>query len=154
MKVSTAIARIKQSTHDISDEYSSEECISFLNTAIQQTASLLISARWPSLAKEVSIHEGDSIPKNYMGPCGTYPIRMTDGQAHIVDGSDYVRFRYFATPDLVEDENDDLPFDHDAINDVVVKAAVILALNENEYDITQDNAILSALQQAISSGIS
>lgn len=154
MKASTAIARIKAATHDISDEYSTEECLTFLNTAIQQTASLLIAARWPTLAKEVLIHEGDSLPDNYMGPCGTYPIRMTEGAAHILDGSDSVRFRYFATPDRVETEDDDLPFRHDAINDVIVQAAIILALNTNEYDISQDNAILSALQQAISSGIS
>lgn len=154
MKVSTAISRIKSATHDISDEYPTEECITFLNTAIQQTASLLISARWPSLAKEVNIHEGDSIPDNYMGPCGTYPIRMTEGKAHIVDGSEFVRFRYFATPKAIESEDEDMPFNHDAINDVVVRAAIILALNENEYDISQDNAILTSLQQAISSGIS
>lgn len=154
MKASTAISRIKSATHDISDEYSTEECLDFLNTAIQQTAALLISARWPSLAKEMDIHEGDSLPANYMGPCGTYPIRMTEGKAHIIDGSEYIRFRYFATPPNLESEDEDLPFNHDAINDVVVKAAVILALNENEYDITQDNAILTSLQQAISSGIS
>lgn len=154
MKVSTAVARIKAATHDISDEYPTEECIGFINTAIQQTAALLIAARWPSLAKEVDIHDGDSIPENYMGPCGTYPICMTEGKAEILDGSDFVKFRYFATPKAVESEDEDLPFNHDAINDVVVKAAVILALNENEYDISQDNAILTSLQQAISSGIS
>ena len=154
MNAETAIARIKKSTHDISDEYSTEECLTFLNTAIQQVASLLISARWPSLAKEIDIHEGETLPENYMGPCGTYPIRMTEGKAHILDGSEYVRFRYFATPKAIENETEDLPFNHDAINEVVVKAATILALNENEYDISQDNAILSALQQAISSGIS
>lgn len=154
MKVSTAVSRIKSATHDISDEYPTEECIGFINTAIQQVSSLLIGARWPTLAKEVEIHEGESLPSNYMGPCGTYPIRMTDGKAHILDGSEFIRFRYFATPPAVETEDDDLPFDHDAINDVIVKAAIILALNENEYDISQDNAILSALQQAISSGIS
>lgn len=154
MKASTAIARIKSATHDISDEYSTEKCIGFLNTAIQQTAALLISARWPSLAKETDIREGDSLPPNYMGPCGTYPIRMTEGRAHIIDGSEYIRFRYFATPPNIENEDEDLPFNHDAINDVVIKAAVILALNENEYDITQDSSILTSLQQAISSGIS
>lgn len=154
MKVSTAITRIKSATHDISDEYSNEECISFLNTAIQQTSSLLIAARWPTLAREMDIHEDETLPPNYMGPCGTYPIRMTDGKAHILDGSEFIRFRYFATPNLVETEDEDLPFEHDAINDVIVKGAIILALNENEYDITQDNAILNALQQAISTGIS
>lgn len=154
MKVSTAIARIKAATHDISDEYSDDRCIAFLNTSIQQVASLLISAKWPALVQEMDVHEGESLPANYMQPCGTYPIRMTNGQAHLLDsGIEFVRFRYFATPAVIENPDDELPYDHDAINDVVVKGAVLLALNENEYDITQDNAIVTALQQAIASGM-
>lgn len=154
MKVSTAVARIKAAGHDISEEYSKERCIEFLNTAIQQVASLLISAHWPALVQEMSVHEGESLPANYMSACGTYPLRMTGGKAYILDGSGTVRFRYFATPANVETEEDALPYDHDAINEVVVKTAVLLALNENEYDITQDSNILSALQQAISAGMS
>lgn len=155
MKVSAAITRIKAATHDISDEYSDDRCIEFLNTSIQQVASLLIAARWPALVQEMDVHEGESLPANYMQPCGTYPIRMTAGKAHLLDSNiEFVRFRYFATPVAVEDPDDDLPYDHDAINDVVVKGAALLALNENEYDISQDNAIVTALQQAISSGMS
>ena len=154
MKVSEAITRIKQETHDISDEYSDERCIQFLNTAIQQVASLLIAAKWPVLVKEINIREGDTIPKNYLNACGTYPIKMTDGTAHITDDAyKQITFRYFATPDLVEAPTDDLPFTHDAIHDVIIKSAVLLALNENEYDITQDTTIVNALQQAISTGM-
>lgn len=153
MKVKDAIARIKSATHDISDEYSTEKCLEFLNTAIQQVASLLIGARWPKLAKEVYIHDGDTIPHNYMGPCGTYPIRMTDGEAKIIDGSESVRFRYFATPDEVT-EDSDMPFDHDAINAAIIRTAILLALNENEYDVTQDSQIIQSLEQAISAGMS
>lgn len=153
MKVKDAIARLKSATHDISDEYSTEACLEFINTAIQQVSSLLIAARWPVLVKEVDIRDGDKLPHNYMGACGTYPIRMTANEAHIIDGSPYVRFRYFATPDLVK-EDDDMPFDHEAINAIILRSAIILALNENEYDISQDSNILSSIQQAVSTGMS
>lgn len=153
MKVKQAIARLKSATHDISDEYSTEACLEFINTAIQQVASLLISAKWPVLARETIIKDGDKLPHNYMGACGTYPLRMTANEAVITDGSDSVRFRYFATPDLVG-EDDDLPFDHEAINAVILRSAILLALNENEYDISQDSNILSTLQSAISAGLS
>ena len=146
MKAEKAIARIKQETHDISDEYLTERCIQFLNTAIQQVSSLLIAAKYPVLIKEMTIRNGDSIPKNYMNLCGTYPIKMTDGKS--------ITIRYFATPDLIEYETDDMPYTHDAINDIIVKTAVLLALNENEYDITQDSNIVEALKQAVSSGMS
>lgn len=153
MKVKDAIARLKSATHDISDEYSTDACLEFINTAIQQVASLLIAAKWPVLAKETIIRDGDKLPHNYMGACGTYPIRMTNNVATITDGSDSVRFRYFATPDLVG-EDDDFPFDHEAINAVILRSAILLALNENEYDVTQDSSIISTLEQAISAGMS
>lgn len=155
MKAEKAIARIKQETHDISDEYSTERCIQFLNTAIQQVSSLLIAAKYPVLVKEMTMRNGDSIPKNYMNLCGTYPIKMTDGKAIITDDAyKLITIRYFATPDLIAYETDDMPYTHDAINDIIVKTAVLLALNENEYDITQDSNIVEALKQAVSSGMS
>ena len=155
MKVDTAITRIQQETHDISSEYSRERCIQFLNTATQQVAGLLIGAKWPVLVQETTIRDGDSIPHNYLNACGTYPLSMTAGKAHITDPAyTSVKFRYFATPDLLDNASDDMPFEHDAINDVIVKSAVLLALNENEYDISADTNIVNALQQAISAGMS
>ena len=80
---------------------------------------------------------------------------MTDGKAIITDDAyKSITIRYFATPDLIEYETDDMPYTHDAINDIIVKTAVLLALNENEYDITQDSNIVEALKQAVSSGMS
>lgn len=154
MKVSTAIARIKASTHDISDEYSNEKCLEFLNTALQQTSSLLISGRYPALVKEVMVREGDTLPKNYMQAAGQYPLRMTNNQVTLLDDGEAVRFRYWATPDALTDADADLPYPHDAINEVIVKAAIILALNENEYDVSADSSILTALQDAISAAMS
>ena len=51
MNVKDAIARLKSAARDISDEYSTEACLEFINTAIQQVASLLIAAKWPVLAR-------------------------------------------------------------------------------------------------------
>lgn len=153
MLVTTAIDRIKAATHDISAEYTTERCVEFLNTAVQQVSSLLISAKFPSLVKEIMVHNGERLPTNYMSACGTYPLRMTDGTVVITDGSEYVRFRYFATPELITELSQELPYNHDAINEVVVRLAVMLALNENEYDISQDSGLLSQLQQAIASGM-
>lgn len=153
MRLETAISRIKAAGHDISDEYTKERCIEFLNTALQQTSSLLISAQYPALVKEVLVRNGDRLPQNYMKAAGTYPIRMTAGRAEIVDGSNSVRFRYWATPDLLDELTEELPYPHDAINDVIVRAATILALNENAYDVTQDSNLLTALQNAIASAM-
>lgn len=154
MKIETAIQRIKSAGHDISDEYSDDRCLEFINNALQKVSALLIQARYPALVKETLVHDGDSLPDNYIQAAGTYPLRMTDGRAEIIDGSESVRFRYFATPVALTSGDIDMPYNHDAINEVVVRAAIILALNENEYEITQDSALYNDLQQAIAGSMS
>jgi hypothetical protein len=154
MLTTTAIKRIKAAGHDISDEYSDERCVEFLNNALQQVSSQLIAAKFPTLVQETLVHDGDRLPKNYAQAAGLYPLRMTDNRAEIVDGSESVRFRYFATPEnLVGGEREELPYDHDAINEIIVRGAIILALNENEYDLTQDTSLWSALQTAVASAL-
>lgn len=152
--VEQAIRRIRAAGHDISDEYSDERCIEFLNNSLQRISALLIQARYPAMVEEVVVHDGDTLPKNYVQAAGTYPLRMTAGKAEIVDDSEFVRFRYFATPKLLENSTDEFPYDHDAINEIVVRYAIMLALNENEYDITQDTNLLTDLQNAIAGAMS
>lgn len=154
ISVENAIARIRASSHDISDEYSDMQCLEFLNTAIQQVSSLLVSASWAMLIRESKVRNGDTLPDNFMRAAGTYPIRMSNGRVEIVDEDyDTVTFRYFTTPSYVTLE-DDLPFEHDGVNAVIIRSATILALNENEYDVSQDTAIVTSLQEAIASGLS
>lgn len=153
MKISDAIIRIKSAGHDISGEYDTVRCIEFLNTSIQQVSSLLIAANYSPLVKVMVVRSGDSIPKNFMKSCGTYPIRMTDGQAELLDDFESVKFRYFATPDELTESSEKLPFDHAGINEVVVKLAIMIALNESEYELSQDKALFDVLQQAIASGM-
>lgn len=165
MLVSSAIARIKSAGHDISDEYTTEACLAFLNTAIQRVYGLMVGFGYPPIVKEMDLHEDDSLPHNYMQSCGTYPIRITNNLVHLLDDDiEYVRFRYFANPNVLtiaDLENEDadeehksrMPFDHDAINEVILKGAIQYALNENEYDISQDSSLLQDLQQAIATGM-
>lgn len=154
MNVATAIVRIKAAGHDISDEYDSDRCLEFLNKAIQQVSALLISNRYPALVREMLVHNGDKLPKNYMLAAGSYPLRMTAGKAEIIDDDlQSVRFRYFATPEALADISAELPYDHDGINEVIVATAVLLALNENEYEITQDANLMEALQTAMAAAM-
>lgn len=153
MRVLDAIGRIKSAGHDISDEYSNERCLEFINTAMQQVAAVLIAANFPPLVQELMVSNGDTIPKNFMKACGSYPIKMTAGKAQVLDGLERVKFRYFATPDNLTEQEQELPFNHEGINEVIVKLATMLALNENEYELSQDKALLDSLQQAIAGGM-
>ena len=70
------------------------------------------------------------------------------------DQYEVLRYRYFSNPDFIEIESDAMPYDgYPAVQEVVVKTAIILALNENEYDISQDTAIRQELLQAIAGGM-
>ena len=153
MKTQTAIAKIKAAGHDISDEYSTDECIGFLNTSIQEIANLLIAGKSPQMVKQVTIHNLESLPAGYVVSAGSYPIRITGQTITFLNDDTEIRFRYFAAPDQILDVTGTLPFVHDAINDVVVRAAVLIALNENEYDISQDKALVDEMKQAIAQGM-
>lgn len=151
--VKDAIAMIKRAGHDISDEYTSEECIVYLNIAIQQVASLLAEGRYTPLIKEITLHDEESLPKNFMRAAGTYPMRITDGKVKFLEDDTEIRFRYFSTPDLLTETSTVMPFEHDAINQAIVRGAIILALNENEYDLNQDTALWQSLKNAIAGGL-
>lgn len=151
--VKDAITMIKRAGHDISDEYTSEECIVYLNIAIQQVASLLAEGRYTPLIKEITLHNEESLPKNFMRAAGTYPVRITDGKVKFLEDDNEIRFRYFSTPDLLTETSTMMPFEHDAINQAIVRGAIILALNENEYDLSQDTALWQSLKNAIAGGL-
>lgn len=155
MQVKQAVAEIKAAGHDISDEYSVDECLGFLNTAINEVSSLLIAARSPMMAAEILLHDGESIPERYVSAAGRYPIRVTGQVVRFVDHSlPEIRFRYWQTMPPVENEAGDMPFPHEALNDYAVKVAILLALNRNEYDISQDKALYDELRGLIAGAVS
>ena len=154
MKTSKAIDEIKAAGHDISDEYSRAECIGFLNTAIHKVSGLLIAARSPMMVREILLHDGESVPTHYVASAGQYPIRITGQMVQFVDPSmDEIRFRYFATMPPLEGETGDLPFAHEALNDYVLKVATLYALNRNEYDLTQDNALADEFRSILTGAV-
>lgn len=150
MKTKQAIASIKAAGHDISEEYQTAECLEFLNTAIGEVSGLLIAASSPTMVHEAMIHDGESLPARYVRSAGQYPIRVTGGQiSFLFPSADAIRFRYFATPPLLMDDSGEIPLPHDSLADYAVKVAVLLALNRDEYDISQDKALYDELRQII-----
>lgn len=150
MKTQTAISSIKTAVHDISDEYSVQECLSFLNTAIHTVSGFLIAARMPFMVHEIKLHDGENVPIGYVASAGIYPIRITGQKVSFHDKSlPEIRFRYFRSMTPLPDAQGDMPFAYDALNDYVLKIAILYALNHNEYDITQDKALADELRQVL-----
>lgn len=153
MKTADAVAKIKLAVHDRGNTYSTAECINLLNTAIQEASAILIAGGSPLMVSETVLHDGDVLPDNFMRPAGTYPIRRTGYTVSFLDDTTEMRFRYFATKDNLEDSSGSLPFIHDAVNESVLRLAIIMALNENEFDCAQDSALLNELKSAIAQGM-
>ena len=153
MLVEEAVNRIKAAGRGTGQNWGVDRVIDFLNTALQQVSALLAANNYPPIVKTVTLHNNDSLPNNYMFACGTYPIRITNGTVEFLGEETSIRFRYFANVDKVVKTSDTMPFTNDAINEVVIKGAVLLALNENAVQIGQDAQLVTALQQAVSGGL-
>jgi hypothetical protein len=153
MTITSAIEHIQQATHDISGEFSHDDCLRYLNSAISEVSALLISINWTGFVKEATVKDGDTLPDNYMKAAGTYPLRMTDGKVKILDDVTSVRFRYFATSPKLTGKDQYLPFTNDAINEIVVNLATMKAMNEISADLTQDSALFKSLEEAVANGI-
>lgn len=152
MNITDCIARIRTAVHDISDEYTDEECLSFLNEAVQETAQLLASLRYAPLISETHLTDGDPLPNDYLCSAGIHPYRLTDGKIFLTDGQTHMTLRYYAAPAPLT-LNGTLPFDS-TMNEAVILAATIRALRQNEYDTTAEQAHLAALRQGIALALS
>ena len=154
MQVEEAVNRIKAAGRGKGQEWGVDRVIDFLNTSLQQVSALLAANRYPPMVKTIQLEDGDSLPDNFMFEAGTYPIRITNGAVEFLDDDiEQIRFRYFANVGRVVKTSDTMPFTNDAINEVVVKGAVLLALNENGCQIAQDTPLVTALQQAVAGGL-
>lgn len=154
MLVEEAVNRIKAAGRGKGIDWGVDRVIDFLNTSLQQVSALLAANRYPPMVKTIQLEDGDTLPDNFMFEAGTYPIRITDGAVEFLDDTiEQIRFRYFANVGRVVKTSDTMPFTNNAINEVVIKGAVLLALNENGIQISQDTQLVAALQQAVAGGL-
>ena len=59
------------------------ELLSYLNEAIQQISSYLISVNSPTMIKELTIEDENEIelPQNFVKTAGNYPLKITANKA-------------------------------------------------------------------------
>lgn len=151
MKVKTAIDQFRLILHDLygNYEYDNYHCLMRLNSAAQLTSSLLVQINSPLVIDEQEFEDGDDLPGNFLRTCGTYPIKRTGRAVKFLDDVDKMVIRYFVSVPKIEDVDGDMPFEHDAINDFVIRTAAKYALNRNEFDISQDQNLLNELQNSM-----
>lgn len=146
MNISDCISRIRRSVHDISGEYTDEECLGFLSDAVQETAQLLASLKYAPLIRETILTTGDRLPSDFLASVGTHPYRLTDGRVHLTGERERMTLRYYGAPAPLT-LGGTLPFAA-PLDEAVILAATIRALKRNEYDTSAEEAQLASLRQA------
>ena len=153
MLVSKAIAQIRERINDEFDTgYTDSVLIDYINDAVKYLSSALIQRNDPILVDEVDVGQNIpvDIPKNFVRTAGGFPVMRKRGKFYITDGSPVVTVKYFFIPDEVIATTDSLPFEGDDVyQTLIVKLASIYAINQHEYDINQDEALKSQLEQLL-----
>lgn len=154
MLVSDAILDLRNKTND-KDEIGLDdnELLAYLNEAIQYVSAYLISANSPIMVRSMVVNESPfALPDGFVRVVGVQPIRITGNNAELIDDAP-MTIRYYASNDLVRIV-DDMPFDHVALNQIVVKLAGIYVQNQHSLNIQQDKVLLDEINNAIAAAIS
>ena len=152
MDVIRAVDEVRLKTNDREGVgMDDQEILSYLNEAIQYICQHLVGTRYPALVQDLLIDEGDEttfdVPKNFIKFCGTFPARITGNTITLLEDPP-VRLRYFASYLTVE-MDDEMPFQHDNLNQIAVRLACIYVNNQEELNVQQDQALLAEIQQAV-----
>lgn len=154
MLVDVAINQIRDKIND-RDEVGLDdnEILSYLNEAIQYISSFLVGAGSPLLVNNLTLTEkATTMPKEFIRTAGSFPIKTTGHTIELLDDPP-VTIRYFANVPRVEMDGD-MPFTQLALNQICIKLAAIFCENQEELDVSQDNALLQGFNQAIATAIS
>ena len=146
MIVQEMINQIRDQLHDITEEYTDEVLIKYINTAIKSASDVLINVNSSLCLIEKELADGDDRPFNFRKFAGVYPIRFTNGKVEIVGATSPYKARYFVGKDNIKAVGDELPFTDETVLQYIEQYASILAFNRNEYNVNQDSSILDNLK--------
>ena len=147
MTAKEMITQIKEQVHDISNEYSDEILLKYINTGIKSASNLLISAKHHSMIDKVVVEEGNNVPKNFVRFAGFFPIYIIANKFFFFDAEySVMEAIYYCSKEIVQDADEKIPFDDDSVLLYIEQYASILALNRNEFDVSTDTQILKSLE--------
>ena len=147
MTVREAIMRMRSSVHDVAMEFSDEELLRFLNTGIADVAARCIAENSTDFLRTVQLTDGDALPEGFVRTAGLFPIRVEEGRVCLPPDTATMQVRYFFLPRTVSLADERLPLRGEHLQELAVRAAVILVLNEHEFDVSQDVSLLGTLAQ-------
>ena len=151
MIVTDFLVQLRREVKDVQNVgYTDLELIQFTNAAIQEVNLLLVKAKDPFMAADITITGGMAVPDDFLSPVGVVPVHINGGLFVIDDGSASVPARYWKKLPYVAAMDDTMPLP-DWYMPVISRAAAIFALNRNEYQIDQDKGLMSDIAALLES---
>lgn len=114
-----------------------------INQAITFLNKSLIAADSPFMVKEANFTNNMLLPSDYERACGQYPYRIVGGKIKLLSGTS-LPVQYLAHKPRVVTVNDSIDFPNQ-YQSALTQVAAMFALNRNEYEIKQDETLLSLL---------
>lgn len=123
-----------------------QELRNYVNRAVDEYSKCQAGNKDVRLMKEKELHDGDTLPEDYIAFCGAMPIKVIGKKVKFyISSNNAIPVRYFARLAYPEWGNtgDDyaLPYDEDQYIAICALAA-IYALNKHEYAVSQDLTLL------------
>lgn len=137
-------------------DFDDDEIVSYINQAINCVGLYFVASGNPIAIKDVVIRNGDTLPNDYIKACGILPIKITGKTIKFLDASvkDYTMKYFYKAPNITGAENEEMPYDDAVTNNVIVTSAVILLMNQQRLNVSQDQSLNSSLMDIIESAYS
>lgn len=149
MLVQEIIDQVREQLHDITKEHGDKVLIKYINTAIKSASLNLAKVNSSMVLEEMEVVTGTVRPANFMRFAGIYPIKITGGKFIVYGTADPQIVRYYAYKPNVKAVSDEVPFDDEAVLLYIEQYTSILAMNRNEFDISNDVQILQNFREEL-----
>ena len=150
MLVADGISNIRDKISDSdSQEFEDKTIRNYMNDAIDLIWHQLILRNSGEVMGVINITSTpSSIPSDFQKMTCKHPLYIIGNQI-IVYGSVPINGFYFKKSQHITSASLDMPFLNDSFNNIVLQVAVISILNNKEFDITQDKALLEMTIQLL-----
>jgi len=151
MLVSDLLTKVRLRIRDKdSVEYTDNELLGYVNDAILLIGYELIAMQDAEMIVDLSLESASTLkPANFLRFTGALPV-MVQGNNLVVYGKLPCITRYFKKPTLVSTIDETLPFTNEGYNQIMTQIVSMIALNRNEFDVSQDKALIDEVRKLIS----
>lgn len=159
-RIADLVERVRQYISDKeAAAFENVELVGYLNDAIGWLSVQLIAVKDPEMMKEIVVDEdGIPVPGDFQKACGVFPVEVTGSRLRVMRGIGAVSFQYFATKSPIRYVAESNYFEpmyspfKEVYDTILIQKTAILALNQNEFDVSQDERLLA--QSLASVGVS